>query len=97
MLNFGVKGGAAAAAKFVDSLKLASHLANVGDAKTLVIAPAATTHQQLSEAEQRAAGVQPDQIRVSVGIEHIDDIIADFDQALAAAAAASEAKDAAAP
>ena len=83
MLSFGVKGGKAAAAKFVDSVKLASHLANVGDAKTLVIAPAATTHQQLSEAEQAAAGVTPDHVRVSVGIESIADIIADFEQALA--------------
>ncbi len=84
MLSFGVKGGVAAAAKFVDSVKLASHLANVGDAKTLVIAPAATTHQQLGPAEQAAAGVTPDHVRVSVGIEHIDDICADFQQALEA-------------
>lgn len=90
MLNFGIKGGAIAAAKFVDSVKLASHLANVGDAKTLVIAPAVTTHQQLSTAEQLASGVLPDLIRVSVGIEHIDDIIADFAQALAAVDAAGE-------
>jgi O-acetylhomoserine (thiol)-lyase len=62
---------------------LASHLANVGDAKTLVIHPSSTTHQQLSEAEQSAAGVTTDLVRVSVGIEHIDDIKADFDQALA--------------
>jgi O-acetylhomoserine/O-acetylserine sulfhydrylase len=65
-------------------VKLASHLANVGDAKTLVIHPASTTHEQLSEAEQTASGVKPDMIRVSVGIEHIDDIKADFEQALAA-------------
>ena len=84
MLAFGAKGGAAAAVRFVDSVRLASHLANVGDAKTLVIAPAATTHAQLSEEEQRASGVVPDMIRVSVGIEHIDDIKADFDQALRA-------------
>ena len=84
MVSFGVKGGRAAAAKFVDSVKLASHLANVGDAKTLVIAPAATTHQQLSEAEQLACGVTPDHVRVSVGIENIADIKADFEQALAA-------------
>eukprot|EP00051_Salpingoeca_urceolata_P034995 m.27633 g.27633 ORF g.27633 m.27633 type:complete len:492 (+) comp8591_c0_seq1:142-1617(+) len=83
VLTFGAKGGKEAAAKVVDSLKLASHLANVGDAKTLVIAPAATTHQQLSEEEQVAAGVKPEMVRVSVGIEHISDIIADFEQALA--------------
>ena len=81
ILNFGVKGGKENASKFIDSLKLASLLANVGDAKTLVIHPASTTHEQLSEAEQVAAGVQPNQIRISVGIEHIDDIKADFEQA----------------
>ena len=86
MLCFGPKGGLAAAVRFVDSVKLASHLANVGDAKTLVIAPAATTHQQLSPEELVSSGVRPDMIRVSVGIEHIDDIKADFEQALAAAA-----------
>jgi O-acetylhomoserine/O-acetylserine sulfhydrylase len=86
MISFGPKGGKAAAVAFVDSVKLASHLANVGDAKTLVIAPAATTHQQLSEEEQVAAGVTPDHVRVSVGIENIADIIQDFEQALAAAA-----------
>lgn len=83
VLTFGVKGGASAATRVIDGLKLASHLANVGDAKTLVIHPAGTTHQQLSEAEQRASGVTPDLIRVSVGIEHIDDIKDDFAQALA--------------
>lgn len=82
VLNFGVKGGKEAALKVIDKLQLASLLANVGDAKTLVIHPSSTTHEQLSEAEQQAAGVLPNQIRVSVGIEHIDDIIADFDQAL---------------
>ncbi len=82
VLNFGIKGGANAARNFIDNVELASHLANVGDAKTLVINPASTTHQQLSEAEQRSAGVRPDLIRVSVGIEHIDDIKADFDHAL---------------
>ncbi|KAG0282062.1 Homocysteine synthase, partial [Linnemannia gamsii] len=85
VLSFGIKGGATAGAKFVDSVKLASHLANVGDAKTLVISPAATTHQQLTDEEQKSAGVTKDLIRVSVGIEHIDDIKADFDQAIAAA------------
>jgi O-acetylhomoserine/O-acetylserine sulfhydrylase-like pyridoxal-dependent enzyme len=82
VLNFGIKGGANAARKFIDNVKLASHLANVGDAKTLVIHPASTTHQQLSEAEQKSAGVRPDLVRVSVGIEHIEDIKADFDHAL---------------
>ncbi|KAF9267184.1 O-acetylhomoserine ami [Marasmius fiardii PR-910] len=82
VLTFGVKGDAAAASKTVDSLKLASHLANVGDAKTLVIHPASTTHSQLTEAEQADSGVTPDLIRVSVGIEDIRDIIADFDAAL---------------
>jgi OAH/OAS sulfhydrylase len=82
MIMFGVKGGTANAVKFVDAVKLASHLANVGDAKTLVICPAATTHQQLDASEQRAAGVEPDAIRVSVGIENIADIVADFAQAL---------------
>ncbi|RMF15619.1 MAG: O-acetylhomoserine aminocarboxypropyltransferase/cysteine synthase [Candidatus Dadabacteria bacterium] len=85
MLNFGLKGGYDAAKKFVDSVELASLLANVGDAKTLVIHPSSTTHQQLSEEEQKSAGVTPDMIRVSTGIEHIDDIIADFDQAIAKA------------
>lgn len=81
ILNFGIKGGKENASKFIDSLKLASHLANVGDAKTLVIHPASTTHEQLSEAEQVAAGVEPNQIRISAGIEHIEDIKADFEQA----------------
>ena len=70
--------------KMFDSVKLASHLANIGDSKTLVIHPVSTTHQQLTEAEQLAAGVTNDYIRVSAGTEHIDDIIADFDQALKA-------------
>ena len=82
VLNFGIKGGSNAAQKFIDNVQLASHLANVGDAKTLVIHPASTTHQQLSEAEQKSAGVRPDLIRVSVGIEHIEDIKEDFDHAL---------------
>lgn len=81
VLNFGVKGGKENASKFIDSLKLASHLANVGDAKTLAIHPASTTHEQLSETEQLAAGVAPNQVRISVGIEHIEDIKADFEQA----------------
>ncbi len=83
ILGFGIKGGAAAGAKFIDSVQLASHLANIGDAKTLVIHPATTTHQQLSEQQQIAAGVTPDYVRVSVGIEDADDIIADLNQALA--------------
>ncbi|KAJ7260051.1 pyridoxal phosphate-dependent transferase [Mycena rebaudengoi] len=82
VLNFGVKGNAAKASKVVDLLKLASNLANLGDAKTLVIHPASTTHGLLSEEEQRASGVEPDLIRVSVGIEDISDIIADFENAL---------------
>lgn len=87
VLSFGVRGGRAAAEAFIDSVELASHLANVGDVRTLVIHPASTTHQQLEEQEQVAAGVSPDAIRVSVGIEHLDDIQADFDQALARARA----------
>jgi len=83
MLMFSLNGGYDDAVRFIDSLKLASHLANVGDAKTLVIHPASTTHQQLSEAEQASAGVTPTMVRVSVGLEHIDDIKADFEQALA--------------
>jgi len=85
VLSFGIKGGAAAGKKFIDSVKLASHLANVGDAKTLVIHPASTTHSQLSESEQKTAGVAPDLIRVSVGLEHIDDIQEDFEEAFSAA------------
>ena len=83
VLSFGVAGGYEAARAFIDSVHLASHLANVGDAKTLVIHPASTTHQQLSDAEQATAGVKADLVRVSVGIEHIDDIKADFAQSLA--------------
>ncbi|OHB54524.1 MAG: O-acetylhomoserine aminocarboxypropyltransferase [Planctomycetes bacterium GWF2_50_10] len=87
MLGFGIKGGKDAGVKFINSVKLASHLANILDSKTLVIHPASTTHQQLSDAEQLAAGVTPDFIRVSVGTEHIDDIKEDFNQALKAAQA----------
>lgn len=83
VLSFEVKGGKEAAIKFVDNLKLISHLANVGDTKTLIIQPSATTHQQLSDAEQVAAGVNPSSLRVSVGIEHIEDIKADLEQAFA--------------
>ncbi|MDZ4698330.1 MAG: O-acetylhomoserine aminocarboxypropyltransferase/cysteine synthase [Rhodothermales bacterium] len=82
VLAFGVKGGLEAGQAFVNNVQLASHLANVGDAKTLVIHPASTTHQQLSADEQQSAGVSQDLVRVSVGIEHIDDIKADFEQAL---------------
>lgn len=83
VLSFGLKGGEDQARTFVDSLKLASMLANVGDMKTLIIHPASTTHQQLNDAEQQASGVTRDLIRVSVGCEHIDDIKADFEQAFA--------------
>ncbi|HPS53055.1 MAG TPA: aminotransferase class I/II-fold pyridoxal phosphate-dependent enzyme [Phycisphaerae bacterium] len=82
IIGFGIKGGRPAGEKFINAVKLASHLANIGDAKTLVIHPASTTHQQLSEDELRAAGVKPEFIRLSVGIEDIDDIIADLRQAL---------------
>jgi O-acetylhomoserine (thiol)-lyase len=85
VLTFGIRGGAEAGARFIDSVQLASHLANVGDAKTLIIHPASTTHQQLSDDEQLAAGVRKDQVRISVGIEHIDDIKEDLDQAFAKA------------
>ena len=85
VLSFGIRGGYETGKRFINGVKLASHLANLGDAKTLVIHPSSTTHQQLTEAEQRASGVTPDQIRVSVGIEHIDDIKEDFSEAFAAA------------
>lgn len=82
ILGFGIRGGRQAGIKFIDSVRLASHLANIGDAKTLVIHPASTTHSQLTEKEQRTAGVSQEYIRVSVGIEDIADIREDFDQAL---------------
>ncbi len=82
ILGFGIKGGLEAGKKFIDSLELISHLANVGDAKSLAIHPATTTHQQLSAEEQIATGVTPDFIRLSIGIENVEDIIADIDQAL---------------
>ena len=85
MVVFGIKGGKAAGQKFIESLKLLSHLANVGDAKSLAIHPATTTHSQLDEAAQRAAGITPDLVRLSIGLEHIDDLLADLDQALKAA------------
>jgi O-acetylhomoserine (thiol)-lyase len=78
---FGIKGEERAAEEFVDRLKLFSHLANVGDAKSLVIHPASTTHSQLSREQQITAGLPPDLIRLSVGIEDVDDIIGDLDQA----------------
>ena len=83
VLGFGIKGGKAAGEKFINSVKLASHLANVGDAKTLVLHPASTSHQQMSEAAQKASGISPEFIRVAVGIENIEDIKADFEQAFA--------------
>ena len=82
VLGFGVKGGREAGAKFIDSLKLLSHVANFGDAKSLAIPPASTTHSQLTDEEQKAAGVSPDFIRLSIGLEDIDDILWDIDQAL---------------
>lgn len=85
IIGFGIKGGVEAGKKFIDSVKLLSHLANIGDAKSLVIHPASTTHQQLSEAEQISAGVSPDFIRLSIGLEDINDIINDINQALKAA------------
>lgn len=82
MLGFGIKGGLEAGKKFINHVNLLSHLANIGDAKTLVIHPASTTHQQLSEGEQIASGVTPDFIRLSIGLENVEDIITDLDQAL---------------
>ena len=82
MVVFGIKGGATAGAKFIDSLKLFRHLANVGDAKSLAIHPATTTHSQLNAEQQIACGIPPELIRLSIGIEHIDDILSDLDQAL---------------
>jgi len=87
VFSFGIKGGYDAGKKFIDSLKMFSHLANVGDARSLVIHPASTTHQQLSAEQQKAAGVSPDMVRLSIGIEDLDDILWDLDQALQAATA----------
>ncbi|HYQ17374.1 MAG TPA: O-acetylhomoserine aminocarboxypropyltransferase/cysteine synthase, partial [Polyangiaceae bacterium] len=84
ILGFGIKGGLDAGKRFIDALQLISHVANVGDAKTLAIHPATTTHSQLSAEEQKATGVTPDYVRLSVGLEHIDDIVADIEQALQA-------------
>ena len=83
IMSFGIKGGQAAGVRFIEGVQFLSHLANVGDAKTLVIHPASTTHRQLSEEQQIAAGVAPDMIRISVGLETLDDILWDLDQALA--------------
>jgi O-acetylhomoserine (thiol)-lyase len=83
LLAFGVKGGLAAGVRFIEAAQLMSHLANIGDTRTLVIHPASTTHRQLDAAQQLAAGVAPDMVRISVGLEHIDDILWDIDQALA--------------
>jgi len=87
LLAFGVKGGLAAGVRFIEAAQLMSHLANIGDTRTLVIHPASTTHRQLDEAQQLAAGVPQDMVRISVGLEHVDDILWDIDQALAASAA----------
>jgi O-acetylhomoserine (thiol)-lyase len=86
LLNFGVKGGAKAGEKFIEAAQFMSHLANIGDAKTLIIHPASTTHRQMSDEEQLKAGVTPDMVRMSVGIETLDDILWDIDQALSEAA-----------
>jgi len=82
IVGFGIRGGLDAGKKFIGSVKLLSHLANIGDAKSLVIHPASTTHQQLTPEEQAATGVTGDFIRLSIGLEHIDDILEDIDQAL---------------
>jgi O-acetylhomoserine (thiol)-lyase len=86
VLTFGIKGGMAGGQKFIEALKLFSHLANIGDAKSLVIHPASTTHQQLSTEQRLAAGISDDLVRLSIGIEEIDDILWDLDQALGAGA-----------
>ena len=88
MVVFGMKGGKAAGMNFINSLQLISHVANVGDAKSLAIHPATTTHSQLSEEQQRAGGITPELIRLSIGIEGINDIKADLDQALKVATGA---------
>jgi O-acetylhomoserine (thiol)-lyase len=82
VMSFGIDGGMQAGVSFIEKVEILSHLANIGDAKTLVIHPASTTHRQMNEEQQVAAGVGPDLIRLSVGIEHVDDIIADIEQAL---------------
>jgi O-acetylhomoserine (thiol)-lyase len=85
LVGFEIKGGKAAGRKFIDALKLLYHVANIGDARSLAIHPATTTHSQLTPAEQLATGVTDDYVRLSIGIEHIDDILADLEQALKAA------------
>jgi O-acetylhomoserine (thiol)-lyase len=85
LLSFGIKGGFEAGVKFIEALTFVSHLANIGDAKSLVIHPASTTHRQLSEEDQVKAGVPPDMVRLSIGLETLDDILWDLDQALARA------------
>ncbi len=87
LLAFGVKGGAAADVRFIEAAQFMNHLVNIGDARTLISHPASTTHRQLSEDQQRAAGVTPEVVRIPVGLEHVDDILWDIDQALAAASA----------
>ncbi len=87
IVGFGIRGGKAAGVKFINNVKLASHLANIGDAKTLVIHPASTTHSQLTAEEQASTGVTPEFVRLSIGIEDVEDILADLDQALAASQA----------
>jgi O-acetylhomoserine (thiol)-lyase len=87
LVGFELEGGVEAGRKFIDSLKLLYHVANIGDARSLAIHPASTTHSQLSASEQEATGVSAGYVRLSIGIEHIDDIIADLDQAIAAALA----------
>jgi O-acetylhomoserine (thiol)-lyase len=85
VLAFGVKGGMEAGVRFIESARFMSHLANIGDTRTLIIHPASTTHRQLDAEQQLAAGVPPDMVRMSVGLEHVDDILWDIDQALSAA------------
>lgn len=92
MLTFGVRGGEAAARRFISELSLFSLLANVGDAKSLVIHPWTTTHEQLSDTERRAAGVTPDLVRLSIGLEDADDLLADLEQALAKAVTTEAAR-----
>jgi O-acetylhomoserine (thiol)-lyase len=96
LLTFGVRGGFDAGVRCYDALKLIKRLVNMGDAKSLACHPASTTHRQMSPGEQRQAGVRPEMIRLSIGIEHIDDIIEDLDQALASAAAGATTTEAAA-
>jgi O-acetylhomoserine (thiol)-lyase len=89
LLAFGVRGGREAARRLIESLELVLHLANIGDSRTLAIHPASTTHRQLSEAELQAAGVAPDMVRVSVGLEDLPDLVEDLERALARAAGRS--------